>query len=186
MMVTLLRLAIVACTLPATARVATGADLATAPSLPPGKPLIDGSPRHFQLMGSAVAMAEAKVVDVRGPGGFTRAWRVDVRDRAKEPWAIQLAATVAGDAPKRGDVVLLSVWARTLRATDETNAGTIGLVLEQSDEPFAKTLSAQFSVGKDWQRFDVPAKVEQDYAKSRPRVAVRLGFAPQTIEVGGV
>jgi hypothetical protein len=58
-------------------------------------------------------------------------------------------------------------------------------VLEQSAEPFAKTLAAQFSVGGEWQQFDVPAKVEQDYAKSPPRVSLRLGFLPQTIENRG-
>ncbi len=185
-MIMLARLTIGACILLATAQAAIGAEPATAPSLPPGKLLIDASPNHFKLMGGAVAMAEAKVVDVQGPGGFARAWRVDVKDRAKEPWAIQLTADVAGEALTRGDVVLLTVWARMLRTTDETNAGSIGIVLEQASEPFAKTLATQFSVGKAWQRFDVPAKVEQDYSKRKARVSLRLGFAPQTLEIGGL
>jgi len=160
---------------------------ALAPALPPGKVLLGAEPERFAAMGAALDNAKAAPVDVPDrPGGHSRGWRVDVRERPKEPWGIQLAADVTGDPPRRGDVVLLTAWVRATRTADETNAGTIGLVLEQSGEPFAKTLSAQFSVGRAWQRLDVPATVQQDYAKSRPRVSLRLGFAPQTIEIAGV
>src|SRR5687768_14815549 len=138
---------------------------ATAPALPPGKVILDANPERLAPMGAALDKAKSAAVELPdGPAGQVRGWRVEVRERPKEPWAIQLAATVAGDPPRRGDVVLLTVWARAPRTSDETNAGTIGLVLEQSGEPFAKTLAAQFSVGQAWQRFDVPATVQQDYA----------------------
>src|SRR5688500_14355826 len=92
--------------------VSAGAAPATTPALPPSKELLDARPENFKLSGASTAMADATIADMNGPdGGRTRGWRVDVRERAKEPWAIQLAAPITRDVPKRGDVVLLTVWA---------------------------------------------------------------------------
>ena len=58
--------------------------------------------------------------------------------------------------------------------------------MEQSVAPFDKTFSRQFEVGADWQRLDIAARVDGDYAPGSAQVCLRLGYFPQTLEIGGI
>ena len=63
--------------------------------------------------------------------------------------------------------------------------GCIGLVLEQSADPFDKVLNRRFDIKSDWQRLDVAAKVQQNFVQLLPgRIAV--GIFPANGLVGGV
>jgi GH35 family endo-1,4-beta-xylanase len=86
----------------------------------------------------------------------------------------------------RGDTLLLSVWVRAADSSSPDHQGCIGLVLEQSADPYDKVLARRFNFGSDWQRLDVAAKVKQDFGRIGAQVALRLGYFPQTVEIGGV
>lgn len=152
--------------------------------LPDNVPLIEPDPALFRMQGSAAGDAEVRTIDVQGQP-FSKALRVEVKQRPKAEYEMQLAAPVAGPL-RKGDVVLLTAWARTIESRDETAEGRLGLVLEQSKDPYDKALSRTFSVKHEWQRFDVPAKVHIDFTNKPPKVLVRVGYALQTLEIGGV
>ena len=152
--------------------------------LPPNELLLESSPDIFRLVGQAASQAKARIVSVQG-SGFDRAWRIEVQKQPEDEFQLQLVSSVAGQL-HRGDTVLLSVWARVLDSSSPDHQGCIGLVLEQSADPYDKVLNRRFDLGSDWQRFDVAAKVNQDFGHIGAQVALRLGYFPQTVEVGGV
>jgi GH35 family endo-1,4-beta-xylanase len=152
----------------------------SAPSLPPNHILLSSQPELFRLVGQA----DAKIIPVQGPG-FDRAWRVDVQSQPQAEFQLQLVSPVA-EKLNPGDTVLLSVWARAPSSSGPDQRGCIGLILEQSADPFDKALARQFDLGSDWQRLDVAAKIRPAFGRVGAHVALRLGYFPQTVEIGGV
>jgi len=155
-----------------------------APPLPPNQLLLEPTPDLFRLTGQSSSDANARIVSDQGPG-FDRAWRIEVRKQPQDEFQLQFVSPVAGQL-HRGDTVLLSVWARVLDSSNPDHHGCIGLVLEQSADPYDKVLNRRFDLGSDWQRLDAAAKVTQDFGRIGAQVALRLGYFPQTVEIGGV
>jgi endo-1,4-beta-xylanase len=155
-----------------------------APTLPPNQTLLESTPELFRLTGQSTSLADARIVSLQGPA-FDRAWRIEVRQQPADEFQLQLVSPVA-DQLHRGDTLLLSVWARAADSSNPDHQGCIGLVLEQSADPYDKVLNRRFDLGSDWQRLDVAAKVNQDFGRIGAQVALRLGYFPQTVEVGGV
>src|SRR5271170_2873902 len=156
---------------------------APAPSLPPNQLLPNSDLLGFRLAGQS-GDAIAKIVPVQGPG-FDHAWQVQVSRQPLAEYRVQLVSTVSGKL-NPGDVVLFSVWARTLTSSAPDHQGCIGLVLEQSTDPFDKVLSRRFDLGPDWQRLDVAARIKREFDHTDPKIALPVGYFPQTVEIGGI
>ena len=156
---------------------------ARVPSLPPNQLLLNSDPVGFRLAGQS-GDAIAKIVSVQGPE-FDSAWQVRVSRQPAAEYQVQLVSTVSGKF-NPGDVLLLSVWAHTITSSAPDHHGCIGLVLEQSTEPFDKVLSRRFDLGPDWQRLDVAAKIKRELGHADFQIALRLGYFPQTVEIGGI
>jgi endo-1,4-beta-xylanase len=154
------------------------------PSLPPGQILLNSQPQLFRLVGQAASQADAKIVSVQGPG-FDHAWRVIVRRQPQAEYQVQL---VSAALPRlnSGDRVLLSVWARAPSSSAPDHEGSIGLIFEQSADPFDKAFARRFDLGSDWQRLDMAAEIRPGFARIAPHVALRLGYLQQTVEIGRV
>lgn len=154
-----------------------------AESLPAGAAVLIDSPDVFKPAGSDAQHASMTTIDVTGQA-FNRAWSVSLRQKPSSEYAVQLAAPVEQLA--RGEVVHLTIWARMVNTTDESNEGRVGVVLEQAGEPFNKVFSRSFGLNDQWQRFDVAAKVNVDFSKTPAQLTIRAGYYQQQIEVGGV
>ncbi len=152
--------------------------------MPPNQILLNSEPQSFRLVGHAAPQADARIVPVQGPG-FDRAWRVEVRRQPLAEFQVELVSAALGKLHP-GDSVLLSVWARALGSSAADHQGCIGLVLEQSADPYDKALARRFNLGSVWQRLDVAAKIGQGFGRVAAHVAVRLGYFPQTVEIGRV
>jgi endo-1,4-beta-xylanase len=156
---------------------------ARVPSLPPNQVLLNSDLVGFRLAGQS-GDAIAKIVSVQGDG-FDRAWQVQVSRQPAAEYQVQLVSTVSGKL-NPGDVVLLSVWARTSASATPDHQGCIGLVLEQSSDPFDKLFARRFDLGPDWQRLDVAARIKREFGQTDCQIALRLGYFPQTVEIGGI
>ena len=159
---------------------------ASAPALdlPPNQLLLDSKPDAFRLVGQAASQASAKFISVQGPA-FDHAWHVEVRQQPQAEYQIQLAAPVPAKF-QPGDSVLLSLWARATTSTGPNHQGSVGLVLEQSADPYDKVFSRRFDLNSDWHRFDVAAKLTPNFTRTGLQLALRVGYFPQTIEIGGI
>ena len=154
-------------------------------ALPPNHTLASTTPKSFRLVGSAAGDAKSTVVDVAGREDFKQAIHVETHKRAASDYDIQFVLPV--NTPlKNGDLIWASVWARELRTEDESGQGILGLVLEQTKEPFDKLIQRRVSVGPTWQQVMVPARVHADSPAGSLHLSLRVGGAAQTLELGGV
>jgi GH35 family endo-1,4-beta-xylanase len=160
------------------------AESATAPSLPPNEILLNSEPELFRLVGQAAGQADARIVPAQGPG-FDRAWRIEVRHQPQAEYQVQLVSPVP-EQLNAGDVVLLSAWVRAPDSSGPDQQGCVGLILEQSADPYDKALARRFDVGSAWQRLDVAATIKAGFGRVGAHVALRLGYFQQTVEIGGV
>jgi len=154
------------------------------PPLPPGRVLLDSAPESFRLTGDAAGQAQAKIISASGPG-FDRAWQIAVRKQPLAEYQIQMAARM-DEKLHAGDSVLLTVWARSSASSGPEGQGCVGLVVEQSADPYDKVFSRRFTIGSDWQRLDVAAKITPNFSRTPMQAVLRLGYFPQTVEIGGV
>ena len=155
-------------------------------SLPANHSLIDNSLEQLQLNGKAAADGKSSIVDVAGPVEFHQAVRVETTKREVNEYELQLDIKLPTVTLKKGDIIWASVWARMLRTEDESGQGKLGLVVEQTKEPFDKLISRRVSVGPTWQQLAAPARVHADAATGSLHLAIRVGGAAQTLEIGGV
>ena len=162
--------------------IAVDAPPAVSGALPPNTPLIRDALGGLRLTGSAVANATGRIVTVPNQSDFKQALHVEVRERAASDYELQYAEPIDA-AMKKGDVIYLSLWVRMLETSDESGQGVLGIVLEQSKEPYNKIISRRISITRDWQQIEVPARLNSDYAAGATHVTLRVGGAKQTLEI---
>jgi endo-1,4-beta-xylanase len=158
------------------------ADIPT--SMPGAQLVVADNPSLFTLVGAGRSKADAKIVNVTGQS-FVKAWHVEVREKVGSDYNLQFVCKLA-EPFNAGDVVWLTAHARMLESKDESGEGRLGFVLEQSIDPYDKAFVSTFGVGREWQRFDVPAVVNRKLGDNGAQLAVRVGAYEQTLEIGGV
>jgi len=155
-----------------------------AANLPATRPLFDWQPPQLQLSGDLASQAHAQIVPVEGQD-FPQAWRIDLSQQPQEPYQVQLVAPIPFKLDQ-GESVVLSIWVRAVDSPDADHQGHIGLVLEQSTTSNEKLLARQYDVSADWRREDVAVTVHHDFPAGGTQLCLRLGYLPQTLEIGGV
>jgi endo-1,4-beta-xylanase len=150
-------------------------------------PLLGANPLSaFALGGSAARDAQMQVVAVAGQP-FGQAIQVRTLQRPPQPYNIQLAARTVAPV-ERDDVLLATFYVRGIESTDETGEARTTIIFEQASDPYTKSLD--FTVGAlaggKWQRIDIPFQAAGRYTAGQAQVTFRLGYAPQTIEIGGI
>jgi GH35 family endo-1,4-beta-xylanase len=135
-----------------------------------------GNPEH-------VGSSRVKVPDQ----SFRQAVQVVVKARTETPYEIHLSGRIKGQISK-GDVLLLSVYARCLDSSDESALGrfTVAAHARHSHRkhifPFTKT----YSVGEAWKHVLIPFPAPHDNAEGYS-IQFRLGgVKPQVLELGGL
>jgi endo-1,4-beta-xylanase len=140
----------------------------------------------FRLGGANARDAQVQVVAVTDQP-FTQALRVRTLRLPPQPYNIQLSAPTIAPVEKN-DVLLATFSIRGIEASDETGDARTSIVFEQASAPYTKSL--EFTAGapadQRWQRLAIPFRAADRYAAGQAQVTFRLGYAPQTIEIGGV
>ena len=148
--------------------------------LPPGVAAVADPIAALAESGKGVADLALSVVDVEGQP-FAKALRLETKKKPATVYAIQVK--VANTTPvKRGDILLAIFWAR---AVQPARART-ELIFELGRPPFTKSATHAVVVGKKWQREQVPFVSRQRFAPGEASLIFRLGYPPQTLEIGGV
>ena len=150
--------------------------------LPAGRAIVaEDTVAAFRLAGD-LASGRCEAVGVEGQA-FVRALRVTTLQQPAQPWLLQLhAATVAPVA--KGDVLLATFQARC--ASPANGEAHADFVFEQGGEPYAKSVEFPISVGRRWQKFQVPFVSSGTYPAGQASVNLRLGYLPQTMEVAAL
>ena len=169
---------------------------ATAPSPPPAavtdEERVAGLPRVDLLGGAGVAAfkleGEVQKVDlapivVTGQP-FTDAIRATIKEGSSHEWAVQLVAE--NTAPiDTGEAILATFFLRT-ELPQEGGVGETEFVFELNGSPYPKSVQYPVQAAGAWSKVQVRFKAARAYAAGEAHLIFRLGYDPQTIELGGV
>jgi len=155
----------------------------------PGAPLPKGvillAPQGtlaFELHGAKEKVNLAPVIAQGQP--FEQALRAEVKESGGSEWSVQMQAkTVA--AVKKGDVLHATFYVRSV-APQENGVAETSFVFERSAEPYTKSVTYPVRITPEWRKVAVRFTAAESYAPGEAHMIFRLGYEPETIEVGGV
>jgi len=126
----------------------------------------------------------AAIKDPAMPAGT--ASRVTISSLPEKPWDI--GAYVKTDKPvKKGDVIVLSLWARAEKLPAGNDFIEIsGRVYDNGPAGTSLVPESQFLIGRAWKRFVVSGTADKDYAPGTLGCGLILGTGEQTIDFGPV
>ena len=149
-----------------------------------GLPLVPAEPAAFTFVSDGPQQALAKVVPVTGQP-FENAWRIEVLAQPPNPWKVQLVT--ASIAPvKRGDILWARFFLRCTASRQESGEGRLTIVFETADENHDKSIDLTVGARQEWQEFAFPFTCRHDLPAGGAQIALRVGFRPQTVEIGGI
>lgn len=111
-----------------------------------------------------------------------RAVRVAAR-RSDQPWSIAAQMPVTGEI-KRGDTVLLAVWARLATPPAGSETSRLPLRVQENTPPYAALVEDAGAVGPSWAMVYASGVAQRDYPAGSANLAVHLATADQTVELG--
>jgi len=156
-----------------------------------GVPVIETGPAPvFKVLGAPEVVAQPQVVNVDGQT-FKQALRVRTLAATPTPYTAQLRAPTIAPI-HAGDVLFARFYMRCIGTKSETGAGSTELVIEQGAPEYKKLVSFPGSAGPEWKELCIPfvATRENIGGDAIPaggaNVLFRLGYGPQTIEIGGM
>ncbi len=137
----------------------------------------------FRISGRTDA-AEVQTVEVTGQP-FTKALRVRTKLKVDPEYAVQLATKpIAGVTD--GDIVLATFYVRAIQGQAETGEARSQFVFERGEEPFDKAVTQNISITREWRRIDIPFHIRATLPPEKATISLRLGYAPQVFEIGGL
>jgi len=116
---------------------------------------------------------------------FTEALRAHVKKGSGHEWAVQLLAPNSG-AVDEGDALLATFYLRAETPNADTGTGQTQFVFEESGEPFTKSTMYDVEAGGEWRKVYVPFVSNRKFAAGEAHMIFRLGYDPETIDIGGV
>src|SRR4051812_34340073 len=137
----------------------------------------------FKIMGDNAKAAEAKAIPVTGQP-FPEAMRFAVKEASSHEWAVQLQAPTAAPVAQ-GDAILATFFIRA-ETPQEGSVGETEFVFELGRSPYSKSIQYPIQVGPEWVRVQARFTADKPYAAGEANMIFRLGYDPQTIELGGV
>lgn len=128
------------------------------------------------------AHKKEKIVKSEGaPGGM--AYSVTVKKSKRNPWdtATRIPMTTSIE---KGDVILVSFWARAAKPPEGRDAGDISVALQRNVEPYDSILEERIALGTEWKLYNVAGKAKRTYNADKTNLNFNLARAKQTIEFG--
>ncbi len=121
--------------------------------------------------------------DAGVPGG----WDLDVAVAAAgtNPWDVQ-AGVATTQAIRKGDVILLAFWAKTVTPPAGQAAGAIIANVQQSHAPYTRVGEASLSIDSTWKLYYVSGTAGMDLVAGEAAATVQLAGAAQEIALGPV
>jgi GH35 family endo-1,4-beta-xylanase len=149
-----------------------------------GLTIVSAEPAAFTFVSEGPKQAVAEIVPVSGQP-FAKAWRVEILAQPPNPWKVQLVTRSAAPV-KRGDVLWARFFLRCTASRQESGEGRLTLVFETADEDHDKSIDLTVGAAGDWKEFTFPFTCRHDLPAGGAQIALRVGFRPQSVEIGGI
>jgi GH35 family endo-1,4-beta-xylanase len=111
--------------------------------------------------------------------------RVETFSREPRHWDVEFGLS-SRLALQRGDVALVRLEIRALKARQESQEGAVACYFQMSSDPHEKSLNQTLAVGPDWTPFVLPFTVSRDLPEGGAGLYFGLGQLEQTIELRNV
>lgn len=131
----------------------------------------------------ATQKVNVSVIDVVGQP-FTKAVQAEIKEAGQSAWEVQVTAPTVAPV-KKEDALLATFYAR-VDEPQESGGGETEFVFELAGEPYTKSVSYPVPLTAEWRKVQVRFKSVDDYEAGKAQMIFRLGYAPQTIQIGGV
>jgi GH35 family endo-1,4-beta-xylanase len=160
--------------------------------LPPGgvSLLAGDTVSSFKLWADPAIVAPAEVVTVSGQP-FRQALRLRTLAMTTTPYDVQLHA-VSTSPVHVGDVLFARFYLRSPESKAETGTGNTEMAIEQGGPEYRNLVVMGGSAGPEWREFSIRFVATKDniggliIPTGKANILFRLGYGPQTIEIGGV
>jgi parallel beta-helix repeat protein len=86
-------------------------------------------------------------------------------------------------AVKKGDTMLIRFAARSLKADRDTGSTKLKFGFSKGSPPWSSSVNLEVGVGAEWQRFDVPFKMQDDFGPGEARFVMMFGYPAQIAEI---
>lgn len=159
-------------------------------SLPPGDLytdeafLIDGPVRANAVekgyMTKKVLPAEDKSM------GFTQIVELETLQKPNNVYDAQLQMPV-NHPVKKGEVLVLSFWARMLSTVDESGFATLGYTVEEfAKGNFLSVADSSVSLNSEWKQYSIMFAGRENWEAGVWRLCLKVGYNPQVIQLAGL
>ncbi len=136
----------------------------------------------FEVHGE-VAKVSLETVSVEGQP-FDEALQAAITEESGSEWSVQVQAKNAEPVAK-GDVLLATFFARVVKEL-ESGGGETQFVFEKASEPYTKSITYPIRLTPEWRKIHVRFVAGEDYAPGQAQAIFRLGYEPETLQIGGV
>lgn len=140
------------------------------------------SVESFKAFGATRKVA-LSVIDVAGQP-FERALSIQIHEAGQSPWEVQ-ATSPTTERIEKGDVLLATFYVRVVEE-EEAGGGETEFVFELDTEPYTKSVSYPVPLTREWRKVHVRFRAAGSYEPGQAQVNFRLGYPPQTIQIGGI
>jgi hypothetical protein len=153
------------------------------PDLPPSTQLVGAKGLDaFEVQGEK-SKVEVKKVNVVGQP-FSEAVEATIKQTSNSEWTVQLQAPTAA-AVEKGDVLFATFFVRATKLREDGTAET-QFVFEKASAPYTKSATHSVGVTEEWRKVYVRFMAAQSYAPGEAQMIFRLGYDPETLQIGGV
>jgi len=111
--------------------------------------------------------------------------QVDVPRGSRSADAVELLWNTGKDIVQ-GDVGLLRLQVRTLKARQESGESEVKIMFQRNHAPWEKSLITQFSFGPDWTLIEIPFVAGSSLLAGKGAVHLGFGALEQRVEITGV
>ncbi len=114
---------------------------------------------------------------------FTEALQAEIKEGSNSEWSVQAQAPT-GAKIEKGDVLLATFFVRSVQPQESGRAET-QFVFELAGEPYTKSVTHNVPVTPEWRKVHVRFSSKDGYALGQAQMIFRLGYEPETIQIGG-
>jgi GH35 family endo-1,4-beta-xylanase len=175
-----------------TACAAQGTKPAAAAPLAPPKPIPPGGTSVVAdggfgglTLGNQADAGTAETADAPAGLPFKQLLRLTTLKPTENVYSVQVSALTTAPV-KQGDILLATFYVRALKGQAETGEARTQFVFETGAPDYEKSATVDVAIPREWKRVDVPFRAVRDSGAGEAQVCLRMGYGPQSFEVGGV
>jgi hypothetical protein len=135
-------------------------------------------------LSGAAEKVDLAIIEVTGQP-FKKALRARVLEAGGSEWSVQLQSPTRQPVEK-GDLILATFYLRGAEVEEGSLAAETAFVFERSEAPFNKAITYPIKVADGWRKIQIRFPVDESYPAGAAHVVIRLGYEPETLEIGGL